>query len=639
LILNASGEATYYYGPFTYALALHDANDVPQWVIDPVTGTGGGAASAGIGLGTNTVEVRPGVSTTVASAVVFPTQVLALGLTVWVKESLGVSQGLTHIGIGTPALPDCWGVLDSLGAETSSTAGLFLSYAGQPIPADGTVQLTAYGGAFDGAGSVYLTGHFATFAPSHLLGMSWTPPAPPSPSPPAPQLYATETEPGVIELATQTEVTVGADAVRAVTPLTLATTISAGTHLPTASETTRGILELASAGEVISGTAPLLAVTPAGLSARTATTTQTGLIELADSAETTTGTDATRAVTPAGLAAKVPSGAALSAARYAASGQALQATPLTVMSDTKFAFGTTTPLTVERTTLTAPTIDEVPVGIVATTGSLANQTPALKLFRRTSGVMADNFGVALSFLVGDSEAVDNILGHLTCKRQGADNSGRFTVRTANAGTLGSNTAPGDLAVDPVGNVSLNVDVLASGGTRVLALGQGTAPSTGPADAVQLWSANRGGVAGKNSLHLRVEDGTSHVLGDIAGHGTLCDATLGSGASYMALNVKGSQLFVAQSSTQERPQALIGSTWAVSTDATRQGRLTLNVYDAGAAREVIRMEADGSTAKLSFFAAAAVARPTVTGSRGANAALASALTALANLGLLTDSSTA
>jgi hypothetical protein len=157
--------------------------------------------------------------------------------------------------------------------------------------------------------------------------------------------------------------------------------------------------------------------------------------------------------------------------------------------------------------------------------------------------------------------------------------------------------------------------------------------------VQLWSANRGGVAGKNSLHLRVEDGTSHVLGDVAGHGTLCDATLGSGASYMALNVKGSQLFVAQSSVQERPQALIGSTWAVSTDATRQGRLTLNVYDAGAAREVIRMEADGSTAKLSFFAAAAVARPTVTGSRGANAALASALTALANLGLLTDSSTA
>jgi hypothetical protein len=40
----------------------------------------------------------------------------------------------------------------------------------------------------------------------------------------------------------------------------------------------------------------------------------------------------------------------------------------------------------------------------------------------------------------------------------------------------------------------------------------------------------------------------------------------------------------------------------------------------------------------FFGATPVAKPTVTGSRGSNAALASALTALANLGLITDSST-
>jgi hypothetical protein len=41
----------------------------------------------------------------------------------------------------------------------------------------------------------------------------------------------------------------------------------------------------------------------------------------------------------------------------------------------------------------------------------------------------------------------------------------------------------------------------------------------------------------------------------------------------------------------------------------------------------------------FFGAAAVARPTVTGSRGGNAALASLLTALDALGLITDSTTA
>lgn len=44
---------------------------------------------------------------------------------------------------------------------------------------------------------------------------------------------------------------------------------------------------------------------------------------------------------------------------------------------------------------------------------------------------------------------------------------------------------------------------------------------------------------------------------------------------------------------------------------------------------------GST--LGFYSATAIAKPTVTGSRGANAALASLLTALANLGLVTDSS--
>ena len=41
--------------------------------------------------------------------------------------------------------------------------------------------------------------------------------------------------------------------------------------------------------------------------------------------------------------------------------------------------------------------------------------------------------------------------------------------------------------------------------------------------------------------------------------------------------------------------------------------------------------------IGFFATAPVAKPTVTGSRGSNAALASLLTALAGLGLLTDSS--
>jgi hypothetical protein len=110
-------------------------------------------------------------------------------------------------------------------------------------------------------------------------------------------------------------------------------------------------------------------------------------------------------------------------------------------------------------------------------------------------------------------------------------------------------------------------------------------------------------------------------------------------SYQALNVKGSLLTVGQSSTQERAQALIASSFVVSTDATRTARLALSVYDATAAREGVRIETSGTAPMLGFYGGAAITKPTVSGSRGGNAALASALTALANLGLLTDSSSA
>jgi hypothetical protein len=47
---------------------------------------------------------------------------------------------------------------------------------------------------------------------------------------------------------------------------------------------------------------------------------------------------------------------------------------------------------------------------------------------------------------------------------------------------------------------------------------------------------------------------------------------------------------------------------------------------------------GASGEIGFFGATATAKPTVSGSRGGNAALASLCTALANLGLITDSTT-
>lgn len=64
-------------------------------------------------------------------------------------------------------------------------------------------------------------------------------------------------------------------------------------------------------------------------------------------------------------------------------------------------------------------------------------------------------------------------------------------------------------------------------------------------------------------------------------------------------------------------------------ATAQGM----VYKSGWVNEL------SAYGKVGFYGATAVTKPTVTGSRGGNAALASLLTQLATLGLITDSTTA
>jgi len=56
------------------------------------------------------------------------------------------------------------------------------------------------------------------------------------------------------------------------------------------------------------------------------------------------------------------------------------------------------------------------------------------------------------------------------------------------------------------------------------------------------------------------------------------------------------------------------------------------------RSGIAMAGDSSAIRLGFFETTPIAKPTVTGSRGGNAALASFLTEMANLGLIIDSST-
>jgi hypothetical protein len=60
---------------------------------------------------------------------------------------------------------------------------------------------------------------------------------------------------------------------------------------------------------------------------------------------------------------------------------------------------------------------------------------------------------------------------------------------------------------------------------------------------------------------------------------------------------------------------------------------VNIFTAGLLR--FRIGSNGATG---FFGSTGTTKPTITGSKGGNAALASLLTALANLGLVTDSTT-
>ncbi|ESQ90121.1 hypothetical protein ABAC460_10200 [Asticcacaulis sp. AC460] len=120
---------------------------------------------------------------------------------------------------------------------------------------------------------------------------------------------ATETVQGVVELATNLEMTTGTDTQRAATPAGVRAAID--DRVPQATATTQGKVELATNAEMTTGTDTDRAATPAGVRAAIddrvpqATATTQGKVELATNAEAIAGTDTDRAVTPAALAAKL----------------------------------------------------------------------------------------------------------------------------------------------------------------------------------------------------------------------------------------------------------------------------------------------------------------------------------------------
>ena len=62
-----------------------------------------------------------------------------------------------------------------------------------------------------------------------------------------------------------------------------------------------------------------------------------------------------------------------------------------------------------------------------------------------------------------------------------------------------------------GNVGIGASSFGTSADKVLAIGSGTAPTTAPANTVQLWSEDINGTAGKAGLHMMAESGTSKLV--------------------------------------------------------------------------------------------------------------------------------
>ena len=125
------------------------------------------------------------------------------------------------------------------------------------------------------------------------------------------------------------------------------------------------------------------------------------------------------------------------------------------------------------------------------------------------------------------------------------------------------------------------------------------------------------------------------LGRVALSDTQGDITFGGfGASSRRLRVSSPT-----SASNCRQLFSLDASWLDSADATRTARLSHKVTGNAADREYLRAEGDGAGVRLGFFGGTAAARPTITGSTGGNAALASLVSALAALGLVTDATSA
>lgn len=248
-------------------------------------------------------------------------------------------------------------------------------------------------------------------------------------------------------------------------------------------------------------------------------------------------------------------------------------------------------------------------------GTIGGKTPGAGSFTNItySGQLASTIGAGTAPMVVTSDT--KVINLNVDKLDGTDWTAPGTIGgvTPGSATFTSLTATGAVSLSPA-----NANVVAS------PTGTGTV-TIAPATAGSINNVSIGAVTPQNGTFKSLQtDGTANVL-------------LGTDATSTDTISRGVNSGVGGGAAQ---YVRVGGVAVIGIG--NKSRLNGGAYDGTPyffSNAVVEFSNGARfNGNMGFYGAAAVAKPTVTGSRGGNAALASLLTALANFGLLTDSST-
>jgi hypothetical protein len=283
-------------------------------------------------------------------------------------------------------------------------------------------------------------------------------------------------------------------------------------------------------------------------------------------------------------------------------------------------------------------------------------TAKLQMLNGTGGVAHTNWQISKSDTVAHalqwtpSTAVDGAT--FTTPVMTLTPAGALTLvaglTTGGGITVGGGvTTTGDVTINETGAATLTVNSTfsATANTRIMFCSQGTQQwmfgnnvATG-GNVFEFYSIV-GGVsafrmtpAGAITIPGTVNTGPITTTGNITATGPIVSASIvqGNGGMFQASGAVLCSVFDLGAAVDEKWWTMINS----------GGQFSFRAYNdsGGLSTAAITFTRTGySTIRIGFFNATPVAKPTVTGSKASNAALASLLTQLAALGLITDSST-